>query len=136
AHGSGIVHRDLKPDNVYLTVHKGRKNFVKIVDFGIAKLTGGDHGKTQTGMVMGTPAYMSPEQAGGMTGKIDGRSDVYSLGVMMFQMATGKVPFAGESFGEVLIGHSQVAPPAPRDLCSAIPPEHEAIILKCLAKDQ
>src|SRR5256885_5036029 len=96
AHEQGIIHRDLKPDNVYLTIHKGRKNFVKLVDFAIAKLTdvlGQSTGKTQTGMVMGTPAYMSPEQAGGMTSKIDGRSDIYSLGCMTFQMATGRLPF-------------------------------------------
>ena len=78
AHKRGIVHRDLKPDNVYLISMKGKKNFVKVVDFGIAKLTdeqGQSTGKTQTGMVMGTPAYMSPEQAGGMTTRIDARSD-------------------------------------------------------------
>jgi tRNA A-37 threonylcarbamoyl transferase component Bud32 len=95
AHDHGIIHRDLKPDNVYLTVHKGKKNFVKVVDFGIARVTddkGASTGKTQTGMVMGTPAYMSPEQAGGMTARIDARSDIYSLGCMMFQMATGKLP--------------------------------------------
>jgi hypothetical protein len=139
AHENRIVHRDLKPDNVYLIVHKGRKNFVKVVDFGIAKLTddqGISTGKTQTGMVMGTPAYMSPEQAGGMTNRIDGRSDVYSLGVMMFQMATGKLPFAGTSLGEVLIGHLQIAPPEPRTLNPAIPEEYQGIILKCLAKPQ
>src|SRR5205814_3283360 len=115
AHDHKIIHRDLKPDNVYLIVHKGKKNFVKVVDFGIAKLTddqGQSTGKTQTGMVMGTPAYMSPEQAGGMTNRIDGRSDVYSLGCMMYQMATGKLPFPGTSFGEVLIGHLQI-PPTP-----------------------
>src|SRR5207237_992981 len=71
-------------------------------------------GKTQTGMVMGTPAYMSPEQAGGMTARIDARSDIYSLGCMMYQMATGRLPFPGTSFGEVLIGHLQLTPPAPR----------------------
>ena len=116
AHDHGIIHRDLKPDNVYLTVHKGKKNFVKVVDFGIARVTddkGASTGKTQTGMVMGTPAYMSPEQAGGVTGSIDGRSDVYSLGCMMFQMATGRLPFPGTSFGEVLIGHLQLPPPRP-----------------------
>jgi serine/threonine protein kinase len=139
AHDHKIIHRDLKPDNVYLIVHKGRKNFVKVVDFGIAKVTddeGQSTGKTQTGMVMGTPAYMSPEQAGGMTNRIDGRSDIYSLGCMMFQMATGKLPFPGSSFGEVLIGHLQLPPPEPRSINPDIPEEYQAIILKCLAKDQ
>jgi hypothetical protein len=139
AHDHKIIHRDLKPDNVYLIIHKGRKNFVKVVDFGIAKLTdeqGQSTGKTQTGMVMGTPAYMSPEQAGGMTNRIDGRSDIYSLGCMMFQMATGKLPFPGTSFGEVLIGHLQLPPPEPRTLNPDIPEEYQAIILKCLEKQQ
>ena len=139
AHDHQIIHRDLKPDNIYLIVHKGRKNFVKVVDFGIAKLTDGDGnstGKTQTGMVMGTPAYMSPEQAGGMTNRIDARSDVYSLGAMMFQMACGKLPFPGSSFGEVLIGHLQLPPPEPRSLNPLIPEEYQGIILKCLEKQQ
>ena len=139
AHDNKIIHRDLKPDNVYLTVHKGKKNFVKVVDFGIARVvddSGASTGKTQTGMVMGTPAYMSPEQAGGMTDRIDGRSDIYSLGCMMFQMATGKLPFPGTSFGEVLIGHLQLPPPRPRDLVPAIPEAYEALILKCLEKKQ
>ena len=139
AHANKIYHRDVKPDNVYLIVHKGRKNFVKVVDFGIAKLTGEDGnstGQTQTGMVMGTPAYMSPEQAGGMGNKIDARSDIYSTGCMMFQMATGKLPFPGSSFGEVLIGHLQLPPPKPRDLCPDIPEDYEAVILKTLAKKQ
>jgi len=139
AHDRGIIHRDLKPDNVYLTVHKGKKNFVKVVDFGIARVTddsGVSTGKTQTGMVMGTPAYMSPEQAGGMTSKIDGRSDVYSLGCMAFQMVTGKLPFPGLSFGEVLIGHLQLPPPRPREIAPAIPEAFETVVLKCLEKDQ
>ena len=139
AHDHKIIHRDLKPDNIYLIVHKGRKNFVKVVDFGIAKLTdeqGQSTGKTQTGMVMGTPAYMSPEQAGGMTSRIDGRSDIYSLGAMMFQMATGKLPFPGQSFGEVLIGHLQLPPPEPRSINPLISEEYQAIILKCLEKQQ
>ena len=139
AHDSKIIHRDLKPDNVYLTVHKGKKNFVKVVDFGIARVTddaGVSTGKTQTGMVMGTPAYMSPEQAGGMTARIDGRSDIYSLGCMMYQMATGRLPFPGTSFGEVLIGHLQLTPPAPRTLIPDIPEAYEAVIIKCLQKKQ
>ncbi len=139
AHDAGIIHRDLKPDNVYLIIHKGKKNFVKVVDFGIARVTdetGQSTGKTQTGMVMGTPAYMSPEQAGGMSSKIDGRSDIYSLGCMMFQMATGRLPFPGSSFGEVLIGHLQLPPPKPREIIPSIPEPFEAIILKCLEKKQ
>jgi len=139
AHRKGIIHRDLKPDNVYLITLKGKKNFVKVVDFGIARVTddsGVSTGKTQTGMVMGTPAYMSPEQGSGATNKIDGRSDIYSLGVMMYQMATGRLPFPGSNFGEVLIGHLQQAPPPPRSLKPEIPEVFEAIILKCLEKTQ
>ncbi len=139
AHKRGIVHRDLKPENVYLITMKGKKNFVKVVDFGIARVTddsGASTGKTQTGMVMGTPAYMSPEQGSGESSKIDGRSDVYSLGVMMFQLATGRLPFPGANFGEVLIGHLQLQPPQPRSLNPQIPEAYETIILRCLQKKQ
>ncbi len=139
AHRKGIVHRDLKPDNVYLITHKGKKNFVKVVDFGIARVTddaGMSTGKTQTGMVMGTPAYMSPEQGAGMTNKIDGRSDIYSLGCMMYQMATGRLPFPGSNFGEVLMGHLQQRPPPLREIKPETPEIYEAIVLKCLEKKQ
>jgi tRNA A-37 threonylcarbamoyl transferase component Bud32 len=136
AHDRRIVHRDLKPGNVYLTVHRGRKNFVKLVDFGIARVGDrpGSAGATQTGLVMGTPAYMSPEQASGLNSRIDGRSDVYSLGCMMFQMATGSVPFPEASFGEVLVGHLTLPPPRPRKLQPAVPEAYEAVILRCLEK--
>ncbi len=130
AHDRKIFHRDIKPDNVYLVTHKGRKNFVKVVDFGIAKLTESSMGSsgtgtTQTGMVVGTPAYMSPEQAAGVHTKIDARSDVYSTGIMMFQLATGKLPFPSTNFGEVLIGHMRLDPPRPRELNPEIPLEYE-----------
>ena len=139
AHDHGIVHRDLKPDNVHLTLHKGKKNFVKVVDFGIAKLSdesGLSSGNTQTGTVMGTPGYMSPEQARGASARIDGRSDIYSLGCMMFQMATGRLPFKGSSFGEVLVAHLQQPPPRPRELAKDVPEAFEAVILRCLEKNQ
>jgi serine/threonine protein kinase len=137
AHEHGIIHRDFKPDNVFLVDQGDRTDFVKLVDFGIAKLNesmGGSH--TQTGAVMGTPAYMSPEQAGGEP-VIDARSDIYSLGVTMFQMATGKLPFAdaGPSFGKLLAAHLQQPPPLPRSINPDLPEELEAIILKTLEKD-
>src|SRR5260221_3246117 len=137
AHEHGIIHRDLKPDNIYLVSHLGRANFVKIVDFGIAKLTDlGElsSGRTQTGVVMGTPAYMSPEQATG-EGQIDGRSDIYSLGVIMFQLATGRLPFEDTTFGNLLISHVQTKPPAPPSIAAATPDPRERLILSTLEKD-
>jgi len=136
AHERGIVHRDFKPDNVFLVEQAGRRDVVKLVDFGIAKLaaeSGG--GMTQPGTVMGTPAYMSPEQAAGET-TLDARSDLYSVGVTMFQMATGKLPFAdaGPSFGKILIAHLQQPPPMPRSIEPQVPEELERIILRTLEK--
>ena len=139
AHDKGIIHRDLKPDNVFLVSRNGRRNVVKVVDFGIARLTdssGASTGQTQTGMVMGTPVYMSPEQASGATKEIDHRSDVYSMGVMAFQMFSGRLPFLGKSFGELLTQHLQKEPPKPRSLNPNLPPEIEAVILKALKKRQ
>jgi tRNA A-37 threonylcarbamoyl transferase component Bud32 len=137
AHERGIVHRDFKPDNVFLVDRDGRTDFVKLVDFGIAKLTDPTSAHlTQTGTVIGTPAYMSPEQASGEP-SIDARSDVYSLGVTMFQMFTGKVPFAdaGPSFGKILTAHLYQPPPPPRTLNPEIPAQLEEIILKTLEKN-
>ncbi|HEY2028542.1 MAG TPA: serine/threonine-protein kinase, partial [Myxococcales bacterium] len=139
AHQKGIVHRDLKPDNVYLIALNARQNFVKLVDFGIARVApqdGVSAGRTVTGMVMGTPSYMSPEQGSGATRQIDGRSDVYSLGVMMFQLATGYLPFRGDNFGEVLVAHLQVPAPPLSAICPEVPEVYEQVVLRCLAKDQ
>ncbi len=116
SHAKGIVHRDLKPENIYLCTRGSDKNFVKILDFGIAKLTGdggmGQTHKTRTGLVIGTPAYMSPEQCEGK-GHIDHRSDIYSIGVVMYELLTGRVPFPGDGFGEILVAHLTKTPDPP-----------------------
>jgi serine/threonine-protein kinase len=141
AHERGIVHRDLKPDNIFLVRHLGRPDFVRLLDFGIAKLTDdtGQPGRmTAPGTVIGTPSYMSPEQADGETDSIDARSDIYSLGVVMFQMVCGKKPFGGPGMqvGRVLAAHRNTLPPRPRELCPAVPERLEAIILRALAKER
>jgi serine/threonine protein kinase len=134
AHDKQIIHRDLKPDNVFLSVKNRRKHFVKLMDFGIAKIAATeDQSKTQTGVVMGTPAYMSPEQASGNVNAIGPGSDIYSIGIIMYLLATGEVPFKG-GYGEVMAGHLFKPPRPPRELVPLIPPAYEAVILKALAK--
>ncbi|HJZ84115.1 MAG TPA: serine/threonine-protein kinase [Polyangia bacterium] len=137
SHKKGIVHRDLKPDNVFLVTRGGDPNFVKLLDFGIAKLTGNTGNpasyKTRTGSIFGTPAYMSPEQCEG-TARIDHRSDVYSLGVVMYQLLTGRVPFPGEGFGEIIVGHMTRPPEKPSTINPDVPEEVEAIVLHALEK--
>jgi len=135
AHQRGIIHRDLKPDNILLVTRQRRRNVVKILDFGIAKVTSpGGSSRTRTGLVMGTAQYMSPEQAGGEGGRIGPASDIYALGVMMFQLATGRLPFDKPGLGELLVAHMVHPPPRPRDLVPSIPEPFEKIILRCLAK--
>ncbi len=108
AHAAGIIHRDLKPDNVFIDTVNNRR-IVKVIDFGIAKLLSGGENLTQTGMVFGTPAYMSPEQARGET--VDARSDIYSLGCVLFAMLAGRTPFVGAAPMEIAVQH--VTTPAP-----------------------
>ena len=91
AHSIGIIHRDIKPDNVFLLNMAGSPDFVKLLDFSVAKLLEGDRMKTQAGVVFGTPQYMSPEQGRGLP--LDARSDLYALGILAFEMLTGNVPF-------------------------------------------
>ncbi|HVK72606.1 MAG TPA: serine/threonine-protein kinase, partial [Kofleriaceae bacterium] len=134
AHAAGIIHRDLKPDNVMLCTRLGDPLFVKLLDFGLAKMfEGGSRNLTAQGVVLGTPQYMSPEACESRKG-IDHRTDIYALGVLLFQMLTGQVPFDGQSMGEVLIKQVMHAPPAPRGLNPHIPPSVEQVILRCLAK--
>ena len=134
AHAAGVIHRDLKPDNVMLTPRHGDPDFVKVLDFGLAKMQASGTGvKTAMGVLLGTPQYMSPEACESKR-ELDGRTDVYALGVLMFQMMTGVLPFDGESMGEVLVKQVTALPPAPRGLNPHIPPSVEQILLRCLAK--
>jgi len=128
AHRHGVVHRDVKPGNVLIT----EEGTIKVTDFGIARAVNTEESLTQTGAVMGTATYFSPEQAEGMG--VDSRSDIYSLGVVIFEMVTGRPPFLGDTPVAVASKHVREHPPAPREVNPGVPPDLEAIILKCLAK--
>ncbi|WP_224365829.1 protein kinase domain-containing protein [Hyalangium versicolor] len=133
AHQRGIVHRDLKPDNIFLVQRaKGAPPFVKVLDFGIAKLIDGAGPQTQAGIIVGTPEYMSPEQS--RSQRLDGRADVYSLGVIAYQLATGQLPFTEEGTAAQLVAHQTLPPPPPRSIFAGVSPPVEAVILRSLAK--
>jgi serine/threonine protein kinase len=132
AHERSIIHRDLKPDNIHISPAEGGRDRVTIVDFGLAKVVGAS-GLTRAGMVFGTPHYMSPEQATGEAP--DHRADVYALGVVMYEMSTGRVPFEADSYMGVLTKHLYMAPTPPSQLPgTAKLGALEAIILRCLEK--
>jgi hypothetical protein len=128
AHSQGVVHRDLKAQNILI----GRGGQIKIIDFGLARALHLE-GMTATGLIMGTPEYMSPEQVSGK--HVDERADIYALGVILFEMLTGRVPFTGES--AIAVGFQQLKdpPPSPRSINPQIPEEIERIILKALEKN-
>jgi serine/threonine-protein kinase len=137
AHGHGIVHRDLKPDNIFLLERAGDPDFVKVLDFGIAKLVGNETAasdvKTKTGALIGTPSYMSPEQCRGIP--VDQRSDIYSLGVILYRMLTGRLPFEADALGELLLQHMTQQPKSLREHEPTLPPSVDAAVLRALAKD-
>jgi serine/threonine protein kinase len=139
AHSKGIVHRDLKPDNLFLVPDEmvGGGERVKVLDFGIAKLRDdlrGSSMKTRTGAIMGTAAYMSPEQCQGLIEKIDHRTDVYALGIILYEMLCGAPPFLSEGLGDIIIMHVMKEPDPPHYKNPAIPDELSAAILCALAK--
>ena len=128
AHDSKVVHRDVKPSNILLRAD----GYAYLVDFGLAKALMGAESLTSDGAMVGTPEYMAPEQS---NGESDYRSDIYSLGVILYQMLTGRVPFMAESPVAISLKHIQSAPIAPSELNSEIPPMIEEVILKAMAKD-
>ncbi len=128
AHTMGVVHRDIKPANI---MYEPESDTAKVTDFGIARIT--DSSRTKTGMVLGTPSYMSPEQLAGK--RIDGRSDIFSLGVMLYQMLSGRLPFEGESMTQLMFAIANAPHPQIRAYNAALPAWVDALIDKALAKD-
>ncbi|MDQ3035345.1 MAG: protein kinase [Myxococcota bacterium] len=136
-HRHQIVHRDLKPDNVFLTRRAGAVDWVKILDFGISKMKreeGEAFDLTRTGVMLGTPFYMSPEQARGMK-TLDHRVDLYATGMILYECLTGRVPFEGDNYHQLLQAILRTPPPPPSSIAPDIDPALEAVIMKSIAKD-
>jgi serine/threonine-protein kinase len=132
AHAQGIVHRDLKPENIFLMREGGQHEFVKVLDFGIAKVKNAAAKLTSTGLIFGTPHYLSPEQAAGQP--VDHRSDIYSLGVIMYEVLAGQLPFAAESVMALMTKHMFEPAPSLREAGHAVPSALDAIVGRCLQK--
>jgi serine/threonine protein kinase len=140
AHGLGIVHRDLKPANLFALRRSDGQFVIKVLDFGISKVT--DSGATgpvasvtHTSAIMGSPHYMSPEQMRSSK-EVDARADIWALGVILFELLAGNTPFSGETFGDILINLATRPPPALRGIRPDFPDGLESVILKCLEKDR
>ena len=133
AHREGVVHRDLKPDNIWVATEGSAEPRIKLLDFGIAKLLDVSQvSPTQSGIPLGTPHYMSPEQAMGRA--VDARADIYALGVILYKVFTGRIPFEGATAHEIAMKHS-IEAPVPPSRYLTISPEIEQVILDCLEKD-
>jgi serine/threonine-protein kinase len=137
AHRAGIVHRDLKPENLFVTKSVEGLERIKILDFGISKFLSETIGKrlTRTGTVMGSPIYMSPEQAAGSK-DIDHRTDIWSVGVIMYEALTGKEPFDGENYNQIMLSIITTTPTEPRVIVPEIPEPIEQVVLRAMAKDR
>jgi serine/threonine-protein kinase len=140
AHAKGIVHRDMKPENIFLVDRKADEDFIKIVDFGIAKMSDIETGApgrklTKTGMIFGTPEYMSPEQGAGKP--LDHRVDIYALGIILYELLTGRVPFMGDTFMGILTQHmfEQVPPLKVMNPRCNVPDEVERVVFRAVSKD-
>lgn len=138
AHSRAIVHRDLKPSNVFLTMRGGLYDFVKVLDFGLAKrIEGADTPSdlTKTGVVFGTPRYLAPETVYGTAG-VGPRADIYAFGAVAYWMLTGRPPFSADSAVALMIDHVKTVPPRPSEICEVfIPSELDEVVMKCLEKD-
>lgn len=140
AHQVGVVHRDIKPDNLFITQRSGHQDFVKVLDFGVAKLITAQTGVSLTGTldgtIIGTPAYMAPEQAAGLP--VDARADIYAVGNILYEMLSGHPPFQAPAFGQLVVQIiTQPPPPLPTHLPSGerVPPELAELVMRCLAKE-
>ncbi|HLL01458.1 MAG TPA: protein kinase [Myxococcaceae bacterium] len=134
AHVNGVVHRDLKPENIFLVRHDRTPHFVKVLDFGIAKLFDGSHssGQTSLGTIIGTPEYMAPEQ---WSGKVsDGRTDLYALGIIAYELLTGRTPFAKGGLGSLLSAHLQEMPATPREVNPTVPAALSQVVMRAMSK--
>ncbi len=138
AHQVGVVHRDVKPDNLFVIHRAGQTDFVKVLDFGVAKLLSAESGTTGTvdGIIIGTPAYMAPEQAAGLP--VDARADIYAVGNILYELISGKPPFQASAFGHLVVQIiTQPPPPLPSHLPSGepVPPQLAELVMRCLAKE-
>lgn len=139
AHAVGVVHRDVKPDNLFVIHRAGQPDFVKVLDFGVAKLLtteGSSTTGTVDGTIIGTPAYMAPEQAAGLP--VDARSDIYAVGNILYELISGKPPFQAPAFGHLVVQIiTQPPPPLPSHLPSGepVPPQLAELVMRCLAKE-